>query len=140
MPKGFAVSVGRFVLCVFCLLRTLLTPVAKDSIAGIIAVPSSVADRTANIEKTCDFLKEKGVTLPPDIVKGTVSDTMYCVHFESDCVYMSIMWSSFYVCRCFYYFYFFNYWLLMCLRSVLQNKSSTYVGTEVTYMHKFNIF
>jgi len=43
---------------------------AKDSIAGVIALPSSAADRATNIEKTCEFLKEKGVLLPPDIVKG----------------------------------------------------------------------
>jgi len=58
------------VQCVFCLLIIWLMSPAKDSVAGIIALPSSVADRTANIEKTCEFLKEKGVVLPSDIVKG----------------------------------------------------------------------
>jgi len=53
-------------------------PTAKESIAGIIALPSSVADRTTNIEKTCEFLKEKGVILPPEIVKGKYT-TVYVV-------------------------------------------------------------
>ena len=45
--------------------------VARDTIPGIVALPVSLADRTANIEKACDFLKQKGVNLPSDLVKGT---------------------------------------------------------------------
>ena len=53
------------------LLLVVLFSAAKDSIPGIVSLPVSLADRTANIERACDFLKEKGVNLPSDIVKGT---------------------------------------------------------------------
>lgn len=48
----------------------LLFSVAKSSVPGVVVPPGSLADRTANIEKACDFLKEKGVNLSNDIVKG----------------------------------------------------------------------
>ena len=66
---------------------------AKDSIAGIIVLPSSVADRTTNIEKTCEFLKEKGVILPPDIVKGK------CILCVLLLINYTIPWLVF-VCKC----------------------------------------
>ena len=59
-----------YILLFYCN-RLLLFPVARDSIPGIVALPVSLADRTVNIEKACDFLKQKGVNLPPDLVKGT---------------------------------------------------------------------
>lgn len=62
----------------FCLCyRCVLFPVARDSIPGVVTLPVSLVDRTANIEKACNFLKEKGVNLPPDIVKGA-----FCGHAE----------------------------------------------------------